>query len=217
MTMTDLIALTDAVRAIIERQEPDVVAWHEAAPDGPTAPAPAADAGVLAAIASAQHATNFALWHVEDEARRTDVGPEVIADCKRRIDALNQRRNDLIEQVDACLLLLLDPLLPATALDIHNTETVGMALDRLSILALKVYHMAEQAGRAEATDEHRAACARKLDVLREQRTDLTRSIVVLLAEYVAGTRRPKVYYQFKMYNDPALNPALYGAAAKAGS
>lgn len=204
--------LAACVRAIIDAQEPQVAGWHTAEPPdaGPAAePAPAADLGVLRALAASQHLANFRLWHVEDQARRTDVGPEVIADCKRRIDGLNQRRNDLIERVDACLVALLTPFIPEGAAARHNTETVGMALDRLSIVALKIYHMDEQARRQDADAAHREACARKLAVLREQRDDLARAVLELLDDYARGLRRPKVYYQFKMYNDPALNPALY--------
>lgn len=194
-------------------QEKATADWHEAEP-GLADSSPAGPREAFSALVLAQHLANFRLWHVEDEARRTDVGPEVIADCKRRIDRLNQERNDLIEKVDAALIGLMAPLLPANASERRNTETVGMAVDRLSILALKVFHMAEQTRRTDADQAHREACAAKLDVLLEQRADLLAAIVDLVAEYAAGTKRPKVYFQFKMYNDPALNPALYGAAKK---
>ncbi|WP_084457855.1 DUF4254 domain-containing protein [Desulfocurvus vexinensis] len=208
----DFATLTACVRALIDAQGPLVADWHSFEPPdaGPGAePAPAADLAVLRALAAGQHLANFRLWHVEDEARRTDVGPEVIAHCKRRIDGLNQRRNDLIERVDACLVALVTPFIPEGTPARHNTETVGMALDRLSIIALKIFHMDEQARREDADAAHREACARKLAVLHEQRDDLARAVLELLDDYARGLRRPKVYYQFKMYNDPALNPALY--------
>ena len=145
----------------------------------------------------------------EDTARRRDVGDDVIAACKRDIDALNQERNDLIEQVDGCLVGLLEPLLPAAAEDRFNTETVGMGLDRLSILSLRIYHMQEQAERQDVEDEHRSATRAKVATLAEQHADLQRGLMDLIADYGAGRKRPKVYFQFKMYNDPRLNPELY--------
>lgn len=182
--------------------------WHRADPGVPPAPEP----DDLEALVLAQHLTNFRLWHVEDDARATDVGPEVIARCKRDIDRLNQQRNDLVEQVDAALVSLLLPLLPARAPERTNTETLGSALDRLSILALKIFHMDEQAQRADAGPEHRDACRDKASVLRQQREGLLAAARDLVGEYARGDKRPVVYRQFKMYNDPRLNPRLYGAA-----
>jgi hypothetical protein len=150
---------------------------------------------------------------VEDEARRTDVGPEVIADCKRRIDALNQERNDLIERIDVCIVALIADLIPAGAKKRHNTETLGSVLDRLSILALKIFHMREQAERADAGEEHVRVCSEKARVLEEQRTDLLHGALELVDEFARGDKTPRVYYQFKMYNDPALNPKLYRGGA----
>jgi hypothetical protein len=166
----------------------------------------------LHACMAIQHACNFRLWHVEDSARRRDVGPEVIADCKRRIDALNQARNDGMEKVDACLVRAMAPLLPppkSGTAPRYNTESLGMAVDRMSILSLKIWHMEEQIARPDADEAHRRSCADKASVLREQRRDLERSILELMDEFAAGRKRPRVYFQFKMYNDPALNPELY--------
>ena len=188
-------------------------ALSDAAPD-PLAAAPSPD--LFTALVLAQHLRNFRLWHVEDVARRRDVGSDVIADCKQRIDRLNQERNDRMERVDACLVALLAPLLPPLPQGVRprqNTESLGMAVDRLSILSLKIWHMAEQARRTDVDDAHRAACQAKLDVLRAQRDDLAQALVDLLDDFLAGTRRPKTYLQFKMYNDPALNPELYGNKA----
>lgn len=215
MTTLSIEDIKRAVTAIVEQQAADVAVWHEAEPGDLPEPQPAADLDVMTALAVRQSQINYFLWHVEDEARRTDVDDSDIADCKRRIDAHNQRRNDLIERVDACLVGLVGPLLPADASDRFNTETVGSALDRLSIMALKVYHMGEQAERADVDDEHRSNCAKKLAVLEEQRADLAACVLELLDEYAAGTKRPKVYYQFKMYNDPKLNPSLYAPKSKA--
>lgn len=167
---------------------------------------------LLRALALAEHLRNFKLWHVEDDARRRDVDDSVIADCKRRIDAFNQERNDRIERIDACLIGLLRPHLPAPLPGCcRNTETPGMAIDRLSILSLKIWHMEEETRRADASSEHIAACAAKLAVLREQRADLAAALRGLIGEFLAGSKEPKVYFQFKMYNDPNLNPQLYRA------
>ncbi len=188
---------------------------HEPAPETPEsmdAGGTAADAALLHRLVLAQHLMNFRLWHVEDTARRIDVGPDVIARCKRTIDGLNQRRNDYMEKVDACVVALLRPLLPAPApgqRPRHNTESLGMAVDRLSILSLKVFHMEEQAERTDAAPEHRQRCADKLAVLREQRADLAQAVLDLAGEFLEGRKQPKAYYQFKMYNDPSLNPELY--------
>ncbi|BBD07899.1 DUF4254 domain-containing protein [Desulfovibrio ferrophilus] len=206
---TTLADIQQAVSHIIEEQGLQVDSWHQGDPGELPEPAPAGDLQVMIAMAAREHQANYQLWHVEDEARRVDVGPEIIADCKRRIDGLNQRRNDLIEKVDACLVPLVSPLIPAEAPERYNTETVGTALDRLSIIALKIFHMREQTERDDVDQEHLDSCRSKLAVLEEQRDDLARSVSELLEEYAAGTKRPKVYYQFKMYNDPKLNPSLY--------
>ena len=160
-------------------------------------------------LAGRQHWANFQLWHVEDRARRTDVDAMVIADCKYAIDKLNQKRNDLIERVDECLIGMLAPLLPEDGAQRYNTETVGAALDRLSIQALKIFHMKEQCNRRDVDQSHVRQCNAKVDVLDTQHGDLVRAILELVDEYAAGTKKPKVYFQFKMYNDPSLNPELY--------
>lgn len=123
---------------------------------------------------------------------------------------LNQERNDRIERVDACLVALLSPLLPASPAPHINTESLGMAIDRLSILSLKIWHMDEQVRRTDVTPEHIASCEKKLAVLKEQRADLSLAVKHLVTEFVEGAKTPKLYFQFKMYNDPTLNPELYG-------
>ena len=162
----------------------------------------------LIALALAQHLMNFKLWHTEDQARRKDVGDDVIAKCKRTIDGFNQRRNDFMEKVDACVVNMCLPNMPDTATR-YNTESLGAAIDRLSILSLKAYHMQEETDRKDASTEHIEKCRQKLAVLKEQRRDLFASVLELIDDYATGLKRPKVYYQFKMYNDPTLNPALY--------
>ena len=183
--------------------------WHEREPEMPVC-SDEHTAENLRNLALLQHFFNFRLWHVEDEARRRDVDDSVIADCKRRIDGLNQRRNDAIEAVDRCLVDILAPALPQSATNRQNTETAGMAVDRMSILALKIYHMEEQTRRKDADKAHVEACSHKLAVLRRQRQDLMRSILELVSDYGAGHKVPVLYSQFKMYNDPTLNPSLYG-------
>lgn len=200
--------------------------WHESEPESVEAVAAYCaaycatdgdDAAGLLPLVLAQHLMNFKLWHVEDVARRTDVGPEVIADCKRRIDGYNQRRNDYMEKVDAWLVHAVTPLLAqAQGAVRYNSESAGMAVDRLSILSLKMYHMREQTERQDADAAHVARCAEKLAVLTEQRHDLARAVLELLEDYRSGHKRPKVYYQCKMYNDPSLNPQLYGAEKAKG-
>jgi len=197
----------------IARVQTDAVReWHTTGSEEGPLEEPVVVRGDLVSHVLAQHCFNFRLWHVEDIARRTDVGADVIADCKRRIDRLNQRRNDAMEQVDACLIELLGPCLPANAAARINTESPGMAIDRLSILSLKIWHMAEQLARTDVGPEHLASCGKKLDVLKQQRDALLGALKELFADYLRGEKRPNMYFQCKMYNDPSLNPQLYGAS-----
>lgn len=156
------------------------------------------------------HRYNNSLWNEEDKARRTDVDDAEIAACKRLIDSYNQKRNDAVESIDEALLSALQtyPRHPDARL---NSETAGSMIDRLSILSLKVYHMREQTLRDDATPQHVAKCQAKLQHLTEQRGDLGACLDRLLEETKEGRSYFKVYRQFKMYNDPTLNPYLYGA------
>lgn len=164
----------------------------------------------LICIAKAQHMMNFKLWHVEDQARRKDVGDDVISRCKRTIDGYNQRRNDFMEKIDNCVVNMCAPFMPKDKGNAkYNTESIGAAVDRLSILSLKIYHMEEETQRTDVDQKHIDNCKMKLATLREQRDDLFNSILELIDDYAQGIKCPKIYYQFKMYNDPALNPALY--------
>jgi hypothetical protein len=146
------------------------------------------------------------LWHEEDIARRDDLGSERIHQAKRAIDRYNQERNNFIEEMDKALVAALQPADTGCP---KNSETPGMIIDRLSIMALKEFHMREEALRGEASETHRATCAEKLERIILQRSDLTQSLAELITEVLTGTRTFAVYYQFKMYNDPALNPQLY--------
>lgn len=147
-------------------------------------------------------------WHVEDEIRRPDIDPTEALGMKRRIDRLNQERTNQVEMIDDHFLLLFGSVTPAPGARI-NTESPAWAVDRLSILALKIYHMQIESIREDAEPSHREACGRKLAVLLEQRQDLSQSINELLNDIASGTKRMKVYRQMKMYNDASLNPVLY--------
>ncbi|QJB33520.1 DUF4254 domain-containing protein [Chitinophaga oryzae] len=147
-------------------------------------------------------------WHLEDIIRDPQINPAEALHIKRWIDRSNQERTDVVEYIDSYFLEQYKNVKPAADAEI-NTESPAWAIDRLSILALKIYHMQEEATRADATPEHREACQRKLDILLEQRTDLSTAIETLLADIAAGKKYMKVYKQMKMYNDPSLNPVLY--------
>jgi hypothetical protein len=159
------------------------------------------------------HRYNCQLWDEEDQARRRDVPDSAIAANKRNIDTFNQRRNDAIEKIDESLLALLPQREPSPQARL-NSETAGGMIDRLSILALKVFHTRIQTERRDAAEEHLATSRARLARLTEQRADLAGCFDSLLADCVAGRARFKVYRQFKMYNDPAFNPYLYGAKGR---
>lgn len=148
-------------------------------------------------------------WHLEDLIRDPAIDPEAGMALKRRIDASNQRRTDMVEDLDSYFRDLYAYVNTDSDATI-NTESPAWAIDRLSILALKIWHMREQTERADADADHRARCLAKLDVLSEQRSDLTRAIDTLLDDYRAGRKYMKVYRQMKMYNDASTNPVLYG-------
>ena len=147
-------------------------------------------------------------WHLEDIIRDVDIDPVEALALKRRIDRSNQDRTDLVEAIDSYFYEKYRNVttLPDATL---NTETPAWAIDRLSILALKIYHMREQATRTDATEEHHNKCQGKLDVLLQQRVDLSTAIEQLLADFEAGRKFVRVYKQMKMYNDPSTNPVLY--------
>lgn len=195
------------VRTIIELHRATVEKWHREEIDNRYE-------GLLHLVCE-QHQRNYLLWHQEDIARSPNVTDAAIAEVKRKIDRLNQQRNDLIEQIDLGLIHQLEAWgarpRPGARL---NTETPGSVIDRLSILALRLYHMDEQLTRDDVDEDHRAMVRAKLEVLHEQLRDLSGALVELLDDIVAGRKRLKVYRQFKMYNDPKLNPYLYATAER---
>ncbi len=197
--MTDPHAIADLQADLTSR-------WHEVEP--------AASGDGFSRLVEENHLRNFQLWHEEDIARRDDLGSERVHQAKRAIDRFNQERNNFIEEMDKALVAELQPAASGVP---KNSETPGMIIDRLSILALKEFHMREEAERSDASDEHREKCAEKLGRIRLQRGDLTQCLAELLDDVSAGRRTFAVYYQFKMYNDPSLNPQLYrgGGEAKA--
>lgn len=152
---------------------------------------------------------NYCLWHEEDKARRTDVDDSMIARVKRNIDRFNQQRNDFIEQLDEAILAWQSAKCSFRDDQPINSETPGSIVDRISILSLKVYHMHEDTLREDIDEAHRGRSLQKLAILREQRADLELALQRLLDDYLAGARRMKLYRQFKMYNDPTLNPEVY--------
>ncbi|HEY2018144.1 MAG TPA: DUF4254 domain-containing protein [Bryobacteraceae bacterium] len=180
----------------------------------------------------AQHRANFDLWHVEDRARTPGATDHDIAEVKRAIDRINQRRNDLAEQCDSLLLeqatAILHPKggsdstaqpgvsggppLVAGVIPLHS-ESPGLMIDRLSILALKLYHTREEIARPNAPAGHTERNRERMSLLEEQRSDLVACLDQLWSEVVAGTRRFKIYRQLKMYNDPTLNPSIYGSGS----
>ena len=147
-------------------------------------------------------------WHLEDIIRDPHIDPTEALALKRRIDRSNQDRTDLVEEIDSYFHKLYQEVKPLPDARL-NTESPAWAVDRLSILALKIWHMQEQVDRQDATPEHIQKCQAKLDVLKEQQVDLSTAIDQLLEDIAAGRKYMKVYRQMKMYNDPATNPILY--------
>ena len=147
-------------------------------------------------------------WHLEDIIRDPHIDPAEALGLKRRIDRSNQDRTDLVEEIDSYFRLLYSEVKPLPDARL-NTESPAWAVDRLSILALKIWHMQEQTERKDADQEHIQKCQAKLNVLLEQQVDLSTAIDQLLEDIEAGRKYMKVYRQMKMYNDPATNPILY--------
>lgn len=148
-------------------------------------------------------------WHLEDIIRDPDINPEQALMIKRRIDQSNQDRTDLVERIDSYFLDKYKDVksLPDATI---NTESPAWAVDRLSILVLKIYHMQQEAMRTDVPAEQIDACKKKLTVLQEQQKDLSMALTQLITDIANGRRYMKVYRQMKMYNDPSLNPVLYG-------
>ncbi len=193
-----------SANAIINLHDQLTHAWHLEAGVG----ADAVQTDWLNAVAR-QHRANFDLWHIEDEARAPQATDAELASVKRRIDRTNQLRNDLVEELDRALLTWLAPQgLPDESAPL-NSEPPGLIVDRLSILALKIYHTREEAERKDATPTHIDRNRNRLAILEEQRADLAGCLDALWHETLQGTRSFKLYRQLKMYNDPSLNPAIY--------
>lgn len=198
--METIAKLTELHRQMCEK-------WHDAPVDNPYD-------GLLGLVCQ-QFSFNFLLWHEEDIARSRDVTAEKIAEVKRAIDGYNQKRNDYIERIDDWITeeLCRRGITPQAEAR-QNTETAGSAIDRLSILTLRIYHLEEQRDRADATPEHRQNVTAKLAIALAQFDDLSRSAQELLDDLFAGRKRHKTYRQLKMYNDPTMNPYLYKAQQK---
>lgn len=147
-------------------------------------------------------------WHLEDIIRDPKINPATALEIKRRIDRSNQARTDLVERIDSHFLTKFKDVKPLAGATI-NTESPAWAIDRLAILALKIYHMRIEAERKDASEEHRSRCREKLNVLTEQQKDLSAAIDTLLDDIAAGRKYMKVYRQMKMYNDKDTNPVLY--------
>jgi hypothetical protein len=197
-----LPAPQDLVQRITTLHGETVSRWHTDSPDNKYD-------GLLGVVCQ-QHQYNFLLWHEEDIARSPDVSDRRIAAVKRSIDRYNQQRNDWIEKIDEALIELLsaEAILPREAARL-NTETPGSAIDRLSIMSLRIYHFGEQLDREGADCEHRTKVQERLNRCRLQHADLSQALTELLDDIWSGRKVLKVYRQMKMYNDPTLNPYLY--------
>ena len=190
------------VKQINQLHHDTVVRWHQQAIDDPY--------DSVWAIIGKQHSFNFLLWHEEDIARSQDVTDTRIAEVKRAIDGYNQQRNDWIERIDDWLTDALESQQVEPAADAPlNTETPGSVIDRLSILSLRLYHLQEQLDRSDVDQEHLRSVEQKIAICRIQQDDLSTSLSELLSDISAGKKRHRTYRQFKMYNDPTLNPYLY--------
>jgi len=190
------------VEKIIELQTTTVARWHREPIDNPY--------DSIESTICKQHSFNYQLWHEEDIARSRDVTDAEIARVKRSIDSFNQQRNDWIEKVDDEITQAIeksgvtpDPNVPM------NTETPGSTIDRLSIMSLRIYHLREQLDRDDVSQEHLESVQQKIAVCLLQQDELKNALQQLLEDIFAGRKRHRVYRQFKMYNDPALNPYLY--------
>ena len=147
-------------------------------------------------------------WHYEDIIRDPKINPEKGMDIKRKIDKSNQDRTEMVEYIDSYFLNKYSQIIPKENASL-NSESPAWALDRFSILVLKIYHMDEEYRREDASEDHKNSCKKKLDILLEQRKDLAEAIDALLNDISTGDKKMKVYKQMKMYNDESLNPILY--------
>jgi hypothetical protein len=189
---------------ITQMHDQATLRWHRDSPaPNPPVPPPSAE---LLELVLAHHRANFDLWHQEDKVREPDASDAGVGRLKRSIDVLNQTRNDLVEAMDRVLVAAAGSQNPAAPL---HSESPGLIIDRLSVLALKLYHTTEETRRPTASEPLRQRNLARLDLLREQRDDLAACLDRFWQEVLAGRRRFKLYRQLKMYNDPDLNPAIY--------
>lgn len=191
------MTILDAAR-VVELQDAATHEWHitdsKIMSDG------------LYGLITANHRQNYLLWHEEDKARRDDMGSAYVYEAKRAIDKLNQSRNNYIEKIDQQIFNLIGGMSEAVSM---HTETPGMIVDRLSILSLKKFHMWKETLREDVDASHIKKCKYKLDVITTQRDDLKQGLTELIDLVLSGKKGFRVYFQFKMYNDPTLNPELY--------
>ncbi len=195
-----------SAEAVVALQDRLTLVWHQQGSE--REPDPEYKSDFLDCVYE-QHLSNFELWHIEDEARAPHATDREVAETKRAIDRTNQHRNDLMERCDAVLLTALEAEgLPSPTGELHS-ESPGLILDRLSILALKIFHTREEVGRPDAPEGHAERNRERLHLLETQRNDLAGCLDRLWRLVVGGQRRFKLYRQLKMYNDASLNPAVY--------
>lgn len=203
------------VDAINQLHVETVARWHREPVDNPYGD-PNNSPNCVLPVVCQQHQFNYLLWHEEDIARSPDVSDSDIARVKRAIDKYNQQRNDWIERVDDWITEDIQTRNVSLAPDARlNTETPGSAIDRLSIMALRIYHLNEQLERTDIDQAHIDKVTHRIAVCRLQFADLSQSLRELLADIYTGTKRHRTYRQMKMYNDPSLNPYLYRREATA--
>lgn len=202
----DIVALQDRLTRL----------WDETA-NGQESSAPVRSDDAWLDLVARQHRANFDLWHIEDESRRPEASDAELAAVKRRIDQTNQLRNDLAEELDRDLLAWLGARGLPRVDAVLNSESPGLIIDRLSILSLKIFHTHEETERRDAPEGHAERNRERLEVLMEQRADLAACLDALWQDTVSGVRCFKLYRQMKMYNDPALNPAIYRKAGNEGA
>lgn len=190
------------VKELLQMQLEQVELWHKEAYQAP-------DEEIFPAKVTQQHRYNYELWHQEDLARDRTATDQQIATVKRNIDRLNQQRNDMIERLDEHVIHLLASARVSSHNAEMNSETPGSIIDRLSINALKIFHMQEEVMRQDVDNDHRERCQGKLTILFEQRNDLGGCLIKLFEDLSKGRKFLKVYRQMKMYNDETLNPVLY--------